>query len=50
MTKQLLPLMPGCLNIKGDILGFDLGMKKVGGVAMSRRFFGCWNGVSNVGT
>ena len=42
--------MPGCLNFKGDILGLDLGMKKVGGVAIARLFLCCWNGVSNVGT
>lgn len=40
----------GCLKPKGDIFGLDLGMKKVVGVATTRRFFDCLNGVSNVGS
>ena len=39
----------GCLDPRGDILGFDLGMKNVGGVAITRLFDGLLNGVSNVG-
>ena len=44
-----LPFMLDDLKLSGDICGLDLGMKKVGGVAIARLFFGLLNGVSFTG-
>ena len=44
-----LPFNLDGLYVSGDICGRDLGMKKVGGVAIARLFFGLLNGVSFTG-